>query len=322
MKKLLLLLFLSLIIQLKGYSQVINNLVVFSNDGEIFTLILNGERQNQMPDSRVKVVGLTLKVYKVTILFENKNLKTHNTTLTFFSTDKECVFTLNKHGKKHTMDYVTDSPINQQNTTTVNTTTVSPNTSYSNTTTTHPTITPTTTYSTTQTTTTNTTTNTSSNNNGNQDLAVKTKLGTFEIDNNGVKINSHNINMGVDEKNKKVNSSVNILGDNISLNKSLKTGCQSPMSGLDFDESKKNVIAQTSDSTRMIAAEKIINVNCMLTDQLKEIMVLFTTDLNKLHFAKKAYSHTSDLSNYGKLEDTFTSDEGKKDLHNFIKNPK
>jgi hypothetical protein len=314
MKKIFLLLLLSLIIQLEGSSQVVNNLVVFSNDGEKFTLILNGEKQNQFPDSRVKVLDLTLKVYKVTLLFENKKLKTHNTTLTFFSTNAECVFTLNRHGNKHTMDYVTDTPIIppvKQNTTTTNTNTTGTGTNTSTNTNTN-----------TTTTSTSNTTTTTSNSSGNSDVALKTKLGTIDVGSNGIKIGGKGINLNLNEKTKTASSSVNVLGNNISMNKSLKTGCKSPMSGLDFDESKKTVVSQTTDSTRMIAALKFVNVNCMLTAQVKEIMTLFTTDLTKLHFAKKAYSRTSDLSNYGQLEDTFTSEEGKKDLKDFIKNPK
>jgi hypothetical protein len=318
MKKVFLFLLLSLAIQLEVFSQVINNLVVFSNDGEKFTLILNGEKQNQYPDSRVRVTDLTLKVYKVTLIFENKNLKTHNTDLTFFSTNEECIFTLNNHGHKHTMDYVTATPINQQfakqNTTTTNSNT---NTTGTNTNTNTNTSTNTNTN-----TNTSSSTNTNSTSGGNQDVAIKTGLGTFGVGTNGIKIGGKGVNLNLDEKNKTASSSVNILGNNIAMNKSLKTGCKSPMSGLDFDESKKGVVSQTTDSTRMIAAVKIINANCMLTAQVKEIMELFKTDLTKLHFAKKAYSHTSDLSNYGQLDDTFTSEEGKKDLHNFIKNPK
>jgi hypothetical protein len=294
-------LLLSLLVQLKASCQVINNLVVFSNDGERFTLILNGEKQNLDPESRVKVTDLTLKVYKVTVLFANKNFKTLNTTLTFFSTNAECLFTLNKHGKKHTMDYVTDTPIKQPEKQNTNTTNTNTNTTPTNT---------------------NTNTSTNPNSSGNGDVAVRTKLGTIGVGPNGVNIGGKNVNMKVDEKNKTASSSVKVLGNDITMNKSLKTGCKSPMSSLDFAESKKTIVSKTTDSTRMIAAEKIINANCLLTAQVKEIMRLFTKDITRLHFAKAAYPHTSDLSNYNDLEDTFTTEEGKKDLRAFIKNSK
>jgi hypothetical protein len=92
-------------------AQVINNLVVFCNEGERFTLILNGLKENQTPETNVRVEGLDLKVYQVRVIFENPKLKEHETTLTFYRTGKECVFALNKHGKKHTLDYVSEKEI-------------------------------------------------------------------------------------------------------------------------------------------------------------------------------------------------------------------
>jgi hypothetical protein len=99
------------IVQLGLKAQVINNLVVFCNEGERFTLILNGLKENQIPETNVRVEGLDLKVYQVRIIFENPKLKEHETTLTFYRTGKECVFALNKHGKKHTLDYVSEKEI-------------------------------------------------------------------------------------------------------------------------------------------------------------------------------------------------------------------
>lgn len=106
-------------------AQIINNLVVFSNEGQPFTLILDGLKENQTPQTNVRVVGLDLKKYQVKVIYENKKLKDVNATVTFFRTGKECVFALNKLGKrKHTLDYSSEKDIdgfndnvNKQNTT-------------------------------------------------------------------------------------------------------------------------------------------------------------------------------------------------------------
>lgn len=113
--------------QLLAKAQVINNLVVFCNDSR-FTLILNGLKENETPETNVRVAGLDLKVYEVTVIFENRKLKNHTTKVTFFRTGKECVFALNKHGRrKHTLDYVSEKeidgflpPINTETPTNVN----------------------------------------------------------------------------------------------------------------------------------------------------------------------------------------------------------
>ena len=92
---------------------------MFCNDPEPFTLVLNGIVQNQTPATSVRAEGLTLKVYQARIIFQNHKKKDHNTTITFFSTNTECVFALNPHGKKkYTCDYLSSKPIVpvQQNT--------------------------------------------------------------------------------------------------------------------------------------------------------------------------------------------------------------
>ena len=93
-------------------AQIINNLVIFSNEGQPFTLIINGLKENQTPATNVRVQGLDLKAYAVKVIYENKKLKDANTTITFFRTGKECVFGLIKKGKKkHTIDYVSEKEI-------------------------------------------------------------------------------------------------------------------------------------------------------------------------------------------------------------------
>lgn len=99
-----------IILHLTIKAHVINNLVVFCNDSR-FTLILNGMKINESPLTSVRAEGLDLKVYQVKVIFENKKLKDHSSTITFFRTGKECVFALNKHGKKHTLDYESEKNI-------------------------------------------------------------------------------------------------------------------------------------------------------------------------------------------------------------------
>lgn len=99
-------------ISLTSFAQMVNNLVVFCNDGEPFTLILNGAQQNQAPLTRIVVQNLTLPEYQVKIIFKNQKLKDTDTRLTFYRTGRECEFALNKKGsKKYTMDYFTERRI-------------------------------------------------------------------------------------------------------------------------------------------------------------------------------------------------------------------
>lgn len=84
-------------------------MVVFCNEGEPFTLILNGERINMEPQTRVIAKNLTLKKYQTKVIFKNANIKEANTTITFFSTGFQCEFSLNKKSKrKYKIEYFTE----------------------------------------------------------------------------------------------------------------------------------------------------------------------------------------------------------------------
>src|SRR6218665_3944105 len=48
-----------------------NNLVVYSQDGLKFTVILNGIRQNSQPETNVKITGLNAPNYSMKIIFAN-----------------------------------------------------------------------------------------------------------------------------------------------------------------------------------------------------------------------------------------------------------
>ena len=87
-------------------------MVIFCNDGEPFTLILNGERINMEPQTRVRVENLPLKKYQTKVVFKNSKLKEANTTITFFHTCFECEFGVNrKSKKKFKIEYFTDRKI-------------------------------------------------------------------------------------------------------------------------------------------------------------------------------------------------------------------
>lgn len=107
MKRLFLLLF--LVFSLSASSQIINNMVVFCNEAEPFTLILNGERINMTPQTRVKAENLTVKKYQTKVVFNNPKIKEANTVITFFGTNNECEFILKKKGKrKYKIEYFTE----------------------------------------------------------------------------------------------------------------------------------------------------------------------------------------------------------------------
>ena len=73
-KSVLLLLMFFSVSAFKLFAQQNNNLVIFSENGEKFWVILNGIKQNNSSETNVKVTGLIQPQYKVKVIFENKNI--------------------------------------------------------------------------------------------------------------------------------------------------------------------------------------------------------------------------------------------------------
>ena len=68
-KQFILLLMLAAITRL-SFAQT-SNAILFTENGEKFTAILNGLRQNDKPETNVKITGLNAEWYKMKIIFDN-----------------------------------------------------------------------------------------------------------------------------------------------------------------------------------------------------------------------------------------------------------
>jgi hypothetical protein len=301
MKHYLYLIITILFLSSSSYANVNNDLVVFCNDGERFTLILNGQRYNETPATTVKATSLNLKTYQVRIIFENKKKNDLNTNLYFYKTNKECVFGLNNKGKrKYTMDYVSDKDIIE---TPVEEKPVVSNNTYNQTYST-PVYTPTTTKE-------------------SSTLAVTTPLGKIGVnENGGLNLGGNLGNVNLNKNDKSGNLRIGKGTNAIELNKVAKTGCSNPMAPLDFEAMQKKITSQTTDTTKLETAKTLLQGSCLKTTQIKEVMQSLKHDETKLDYAKHAYSHTSDLNNYYQLKSVLVADSKKEELQKFIKDSK
>ena len=59
------------------------------------------------------------------------------------------------------------------------------------------------------------------------------------------------------------------------------------------------------DNTRFTIAKEIVEDNYLSAGQVKQMLQLFSFDVNKLELAKYAYSKTIDKNNYFMLYDVF-----------------
>lgn len=84
-------------------------------------------------------------------------------------------------------------------------------------------------------------------------------------------------------------------------------------------EQLKAAITQTFlDKNRLLIAKIAINDWCLTSNQVRDILALFTMDKYRLDFAKFAYGHVSDRTNYNRVKDAFSFQDSKQLLDNYI----
>jgi hypothetical protein len=94
----MLLLLAALAFSSNAFSQL-TNLIFFSEQGERFTVILNGIRQNTTPETNVKVTDLIAPNYKLKVIFDDPNLGELDKNL-MFNQGTETTFVITKKQEK------------------------------------------------------------------------------------------------------------------------------------------------------------------------------------------------------------------------------
>ena len=78
------------------------------------------------------------------------------------------------------------------------------------------------------------------------------------------------------------------------------------MSSYDFSQARESLRKEWFENKRLATAKQIIERNYFTSQQVKELMLLFTFENNRLDIAKYAYSKTVDKRNYSVVNDAFT----------------
>jgi hypothetical protein len=301
-----------------------NNLVVFSENGERFTLILNGIKQNAKPETNVKVTSLNAPNYKVKVIFESKSIfdvdqtvwmgagsQGQNTEYTYSIINKKGKYKL--RGRSEAPISVNAPPAANQSIVTYTTTdAVLPVSNTTTTTTT--TVTPV-----------NTTTTTTGTNNS-------VSMG---VNVNGVGMNMNvNINDGTGTGMATTSSSTTYSSTTTTSGTGTATtvvpvtttttvaGCVTPMSSSEFESAKSSIKSKSFEDSKLTMAKQVIKANCLSTAQVKEIMMLFSFEDTKLDLAKYSYDRTTDPNNYYKLNDAFTFETSIEELDKYVESHK
>ncbi|HVA99331.1 MAG TPA: DUF4476 domain-containing protein [Bacteroidia bacterium] len=301
-------LFLSLAISAKAQT---SNLVVFDQQGEKFSVIVNGVNQSSTPSTNVKVTGLSAPAgYKITVIFQDTSIAALNKNIYLQNPGTEVTASvIVKKNGEHALRYVSETPIAQataaapvdQSTTAYSTTAVAPVPQSTTTTVTQ------------QTTTVPSGTSTVSVNVGGMGVNMTGMATQATVTTTTTTTSSGTQDVSNTEgEAAPVPQPVYVDGYNGPV------GCPRPMSREDFESAKNTIAAKTFEDTKLSIAKQITSSNCLLSSQVRAIMKLFTYENSKLDFAKYAYAHTYDKGNYFKVNDAFQFDSSSEELNNYV----
>ncbi len=294
-----------------------SNAILFTENGEKFTAILNGLRQNDKPETNVKITGLNAEWYKLKVIFDNTAPGEKNFNLGL-ELGTETSYAIKKNSKgEYVLRLISSVPVAQAPATAPAQTVVVYNQ--------HPAQNGAT-VSQTQTTTTQTTTHANPNDiNVNMGVNIGDQGGNISIsvpdmNNEATETHStttttvtHTTTTNVYEQDPVPVSSPSYLPGYTGA-----VGCTPPMTPAEFSDIKGTIASKSFEETKITIAKQIISSHCLFASQVKEVMQLFSFEESKLEIAKFAYNHTYDIGNYYKLNDAFTFETSTEELNQFV----
>lgn len=317
------------------------NAVVFSEDGDKFTLILNGEPKNTSPQVNVKVSGLTSTFYTAKIDFENSAILDITSKNFAVELGSEATYVIKKNKKgEYVMRFHSYAPIGSTASTPTSDSGINPETrriaavddghsegvseNVSQTVTT-PGGTVNADVVVTETTTTKTTSKPVNGENVNVGMTI-----------GGV---SMGINMNVSGMDVEENSNTTVTTTTTtktSTSGAVKepvreplprkevvvqepaTPCGMVMSSSSFATAKKSIADKGFDDTRLTIAKQVTTSNCLSVTQIKEIMGVFGFEDTKLEYAKFAYGRCTNPGDYYLINDAFSFTSSIDELNEYI----
>lgn len=95
-------------------------------------------------------------------------------------------------------------------------------------------------------------------------------------------------------------------------------GCNMPMNRNDFQSAKNSIQTKDFEQSKLTVAKQVFDHNCLLSSQVREIMMLFEFEQTRLDFAKYAYGRTYDIGNYYTVNDAFQFESSVDDLNRYV----
>ena len=299
MKKMLLIIALAVPVMLLAQRQTTGNLTVFSEDGDKFFLVLNGEKQNDKPQTNIRVEELPQPYYSAKVIFEDSTIGTITKTVQISDMDDKMMDVTYRIKK----DKASKAKLNPYSAIESKPDFIAPAGMYVH-----------------------RFGQREFNDGVNQTTTVTTNSNTI-----GASVNvpgvSMNISINDPELTSTSTSTTTTTTHQSTHNNQTSNSNQSSGSGnncrgwamkqADFTAAKKTITDSKFDGTKLTTAKSITTANCLNADQVVAICNLFSFEESKLEFAKFAYKYTIDPKNYFKVNNVFTFDASKEELSNF-----
>lgn len=277
------------------------SIVVFSEDGDKFYLVLNGQRFNETAQTRVEVQDMPENFYKGRVFFENTQMGHVEQTFGVKGGTEVTYIVKKKKDGAMTVRYMTERPLPSTPAPASTGTTMAygqgqpyvEGQSFSQTTTT-----------------TTTTTGTPTGDNVN----VNMNLGGMGV---GMNVNVNGMGMGGSSTTVQQTTTTTTSGSTgtVTPAPAPSGGCSYPMSSSNFQSALASIDKQGFDDTKLSTAKSVIKSNCMTADQVATVCRKFGFEQTKLDFAKYAYQYTYDRNNYFKVNDVFDFDSSVEELN-------
>jgi len=98
------------------------------------------------------------------------------------------------------------------------------------------------------------------------------------------------------------------------------TSSPSSMSDRQFSQLLQSISKEWLETNKLKSATHIVNTNNLTSAQVKQLILLFSFEPNRLELAKQAYATTVDKENYSMINDLFCFSGSKLELARYIRN--
>ncbi|MEO0405288.1 MAG: DUF4476 domain-containing protein, partial [Bacteroidota bacterium] len=303
------LLTLTLILLSIGFAKAQGNmgLTLFSENGELFTLYVNGEKINDQAQANVKMMDVSAEAVQARVDFEDGSLTDFSGNVMLHPGFMvNYMIKINRKGR-YVIRFQSEAPYKGVEPVTEEIVHVPPpsveKADVENTTTTTGQMTTTTTSSST----------TVKEGNGSKDkVEMKMTVPGMDVEismEGGVDMDGNSTETTTTYTETVTTTSGNRTVGDTRLTRPttdiIDDGCAYPVDATSFTQMKKSISSKDFEDSKFTLAKQIVTNNCLSAAQVKEVMMLFDFEDTKLEFAKLAYEHTVDQNNYYMVNEAF-----------------